>query len=432
MRRLHPAKILVLGYFFYALIGCMILWLPICHLKEAHFLDHFFTAVSAVSTTGLTTIDIGTTYNLFGQCVIAILIQLGGIGYMTFSSFILLCTAQKLSAYRRKVGASTFAFPNHFSIHEFIISVIVFSFICEFIGTCALSFFFWQHGAEQFFWKAIFHSISAFCTAGFSLFGDSLNALQENVWFTFIISSLSILGSLGFIVALDFYKRITGEKDSISFTTKIILVMTLLFLTIGTGVFFFMETISSKHSVWQEWMIGFFQVTSAVTTTGFSTVDIGSLSTPMLILLAFLSTFGAAPSGTGGGIKNTTFATLVSFVKQTLKGKPTTILNHIISASPVKIATVAFIYYVFSLSLALFLIVFFEKGSFLPVFFEAANALNNSGLSMGLTPELTNFGKVIISVLMLMGRVGILTFGVAISSQEDSRSSAYKKAELIT
>lgn len=431
MKRLHPAKILVLGYIFYSIVGCIILSLPVCHREEIHFLDNYFTAISAVSTTGLATIDIGAKYNFLGQLAILIMVQLGGIGYMTFSSFILLCTSQKLSAYRRKIGASTFAFPKDFSFHEFIFSVIIFSFLCELIGAVALSIVFWKQGIDQFIWNGIFHSVSAFCTAGLSLFQDGFISLQTNIECNLIICILMILGSLGFIVSLDFYKKFSREKKDISFTTKVILVSTFLFASIGTILFFSLETITDQSNLFREWMIGFFQVVSAMTTTGFNSVDIGTIIPPMIILLAFLSTFGSAPSGTGGGLKNTSFTTLVFFVKNTLKGKPTTIWNHIIPANRVKIATVAFIYYIFSLSFALFLLSTSEHHNTLSVFFEAVNALNNSGLSMGLTAELTNFGKALICILMLMGRVGILTFGVAISSQAEEKDSLYKKAELI-
>lgn len=433
MNRFHPSKILVLAYLFYSCLGFFILALPICHEKEIPLIDTFFTSVSALSTTGLASIDIGSEYNLLGQIVIIILIQLGGIGYMTFSSFVLLCTSQKLSAYRRKIGASTFAFPKDFSIHEFIKSVIIYSFLCELIGAIILSLFFWSQGIERFIWQGIFHSISSFCTAGISLFKNSFIPFQENIGFIFVVSAQMILGSLGFIVALDFYKKWRKEKKSVSFTTRVILAMTLLFLVGGTLIFFVLETIKYENILFDEWMIAIFQTVSAVTTTGFNSVDIGILSSSMLILLSFLSTFGAAPSGTGGGLKNTAFASLVAFVKNTLKGKPTTLWHHIIPPNRVRIATVAFIWYIFSLSLAFFLLTISE-GSAKPldIFFEAANALNNSGLSTGLTFVLTDFGKCCISFLMIMGRVGVLTFGVAISSHKEETDRVYKKAELIT
>jgi len=432
MKRLHPAKILVLGYLFYSIIGCLLLSLPICQSKSIHFLDTYFTAISAVSTTGLATIDIGSTYNLFGQMVIILLVQLGGIGYMTFSSFIVLCTSQKLSAYRRKIGASSFPLPKDFSIHEFIYSVIIFSSLCELIGAVLLSAVFWHHGVENWLWSGIFHSISAFCTAGLSLFSNGFESFHGSIAVNVIVCTLAVLGSLGFIVALDFYKKWTKQKASLSFTTRVILITTFTFLIGGTVLFFGVEQLSENFSPLQAWLIAMFQVVSATTTTGFNSVDIGTLSAPILILMAFLATFGSAPSGTGGGLKNTTFATLVPFVKNTLKGLPTTLWHHAIAINRVKIATVAFIYYVFSMSIALFILSAFEPHPILDIFFEAANAINNSGLSTGLTEHLTSFGKIFIMFLMFMGRVGVLTFGVAISSQSDEKLFSHKKAELVT
>ena len=236
---------------------------------------------------------------------------------------------------------------------------------------------------------------------------------------------------MGFIVSLDFYQRLTGKKDALSFTTKVILIMSLLFLVLGTVLFFVLAPIEQGETLFQEWMIGLFQVISATTTMGFYTVEISTLSNSMLILLTVLSTFGSAPSGTGGGLKNTAFTTLFAFVKSTLKGKPVSIWNHEIPSKRVKYATVAFIYYIFSLSVGVFLLSISEKLDISAIFFETANALNNSGLSVGITSKLTVFGKVLICILMLMGRVGVLTFGIAISSQKDDKEYKYEKAELI-
>lgn len=434
MRRLHPAKILVLGYLFYSLIGFLCLSLPICHKESVSLIDSYFTAVSSLSTTGLATIDIGNEYNFLGQLIILLLIQLGGIGYMTFSSFVVLCTSQKLSSYRQKIGKSSFPVPQHFSIQEFIISVVVFSFLAELIGAIALSLVFWYKNIDYWLWQGIFHSISAFCTAGLSLFSEGFIPFQRNIACNVIISTLAILGSLGFIVSLDFYKKWTKRGHFLSFTTKVILIMTCSFLTLGTILFFILESISDHATAFDKLLIGFFQVTSATTTTGFNTIDIGTLSPPMIILLGFLSTFGASPSGTGGGQKNTSFATLVAFVKNTLKDHPTTFWRHLIPVNRIKIATVSFIFYVFTLSLSLFVLSLSEHHhqTTISLFFEAANALNNSGLSMGVTSDLTDLGKIFIALLMLMGRVGVLTFGVAISSQTEEKIFTYKKTELIT
>lgn len=431
LKHLHPAKILVIGYLFYSIIGCLLLSLPISHEKPIAFLDNFFTAIAAVSTTGLSTIDLWTNYNFFGQIIILLLIQLGGIGYMTFSSFILLCTTQKLSAYRKKIGASTFSFPKDFSIQEFIGSVILYSLLCELLGAALLSLVFWEHGIESYLWYGIFHSISAFCTAGLSLFNNGFIPFKDNILFNLLISILAILGSLGFIVPLDFYKRFTENKTAISFTTKVILFITFTFLFFGTILFFFLSAPVEETTLSQKWMVSFFQITSATTTMGFYTMDIASLSNSTLILLTFLSTFGSAPSGTGGGLKNTAFASLYAFVKNTLKGQPASLWNHEIPSKRIKIATVAFVYYVFMLSTGVFLLSLTENQSISWIFFEVANALNNSGLSIGFTDKLTDFGKVLIALSMLMGRAGVLTFGIAISSQKDEKNIPYKKAELV-
>lgn len=431
MKNLHPAKILVLAYLFYSIIGCILLSLPFCHKESTSLVDDYFVAISAMTTSGLATVDIGTTFNLLGQIVIFILVQFGGIGYMTFSSFILLCTTGKLTAHRKKIGAKTFSLPKDFSLREFIYHMMVFSIVCEWVGAIALSFLFWKKGVENYIWNGIFHSITSFCTAGLSLFSDSFISYQDDFWINFVISLLALIGSLGFIVSLDCYKKWTKQSDHFSFTSKVILSITALFFVCGALLFYALQSYKFSLTPFAEWLIAFFQTMSALTTTGFNSVDIGTLTPAVLILLAFASTFGAAPSGTGAGLRNTTFASLVAFVKSTLKGDVTTLWHHEIPYKRVKLATVAFIYYVFTLSIILFLLNISEDKEFLSIFFEAVNALNNSGLSMGLTSELTFFGKGLICLLMLMGRVGILTFGIAISSQSEKKI-ARAKAELVT
>ncbi|HSX37897.1 MAG TPA: potassium transporter TrkG [Chlamydiales bacterium] len=432
MKHWHPAKVLVLGYLFYSIIGCLLLSLPFCHKQETTLLDDYFVAISAASTTGLAPIDIGSTYNLLGQIIIVILIQLGGIGYMTFSSCVLLFTTGTLSHYRKKIGSHVLPFPKNFSVKEFIYSIISFTLICEFIGAISLSIVFYMKGVDQFVWYGIFHGVSAFCTAGLSLFSDGFVSFQNDVWLNLIICFLAIFGGLGFIIALDCYKNWTGQEKSFSFTSKVILAVTACFLIFGTFIYFFLEPNpnGSTHSIFQRAMIGFFQIMSASTTVGYNTVDIGMLKTPVLMVLIFCSTFGSAPSGTGGGLKNTAFATLLALVKNTVQDKPITLWNHEIHLKRIKIATVAFIFYSFCIFLSMFLLSCSEKAGFLAIFFEAANALNNSGLSMGLTSNLTVVGKIFLSLLMLIGRAGVLTFGFAISSQREDTVYA-KKAELI-
>ena len=421
LRALHPAKLLVLGYLIYALAGWLLLLLPICHKQPVSILDDFFVAISAVSTTGLATIDIGTVYSFFGQLVLLFLVQLGGLGYMTISSFIILRTTGELTGIRKKLTASNFSLPNDVLMKEFLHHVIIFTFICEAIGAVALSLLFYHAGVVNPIWNGIFHSVSSFSTAGLSLFNDSFVSFQFAGWMNAILITLCVLGSIGFIVCYDFYKKWAGEKDHLFFTTKIILWATSAFLLVGSTLFFFLETPPPGATIFDRWIAALFQIVTATTTTGYNTLDIGSLSSSLLLLLLFCSLFGASPAGTGGGLKNTTFIALLGLVKSIVQMRKSIFFwKHEIPWKRVRIATASSIFYGFILFPILFLLTLFEKGPFLPIFFEAVSALNNLGLSMGLTSNLTFSGKILISLLMLIGRTGVLTFGIAISGKKST------------
>ena len=430
---LHPAKTIVIGYLLYAIVGWLFLLLPICHKKNVPALDHFFTALSAVSTTGLTTVDVGSVYNLFGQALICLMFQVGGIGYMTLISFIYLAIYDKLKNISRKVASASFSLPKDFNIRQFLFHVVVFTLFCEFVGAIALGFIFSNHGIENPIWNGIFHSVSAFCTAGFSLFSDSLVGFKYNISINLTLGILSMLGgSFGFIVLLDFYKIIRGERKRLLFTSKVIMAYSLGFIFLGTLIFFFLEGPDDSHSVYQKILTSFFQVMSASTTAGFNTLHIEDLTHASIILLFFLIFFGASPSGTGGGLKSTTFSALVALVKSTLQGKDSvTLWQRKIGLKPLRWATSSFTFYMFVVLCAVFFLDLTENKDFLPILFESASAMGTVGLSMGITSDLTSWGKGIICLLMLMGRSGVLTFAIAILNEKKEDTKFIKEGELV-
>lgn len=416
LEEVHPAKLLLVGYFLYILAGWVILLLPICQKTTVHPIDHLFTAASSVSTTGLATLPIGESYSFLGQLAILIMIQLGGFGYATVGSFIVISTMQRMSSVQEKVSSQIFPLPRGFVIHDFIKHVIAYTLVCEAIGALILAYFFKEHGFSDALWEGVFHSVSAFSTAGISLFSNSFESYQDSYLINLTLSCLCILGGMGFIVWVDLYKRLTGKNDHTSFTTRIIASVTFWFLVIGTTLFFLTTDFPEDQALPQKILASFFQTMTSSTTAGFNTIPIGSVSYSAIILLLFLMTFGSSPSGTGGGLKSTTFAALLGHVKSTLNGKDhTTFWQHEIAPKRMQIATSSFIYYLFVLATTLFFLTIWEDKPFLPLLFEAASALTTCGLSMGITSELSNFGKSLIILLMFMGRVGILTFGIAIT-----------------
>jgi len=199
---MHPVRHVVIGYLIYILIGWILLCLPFLHKAGAvaSILDHLFISTSAVSTTGLVTVSVSGTYNIAGQIIVLILIQLGGIGYMTFGSFVFLAQRKPLSKERMNIANVVFALPESFKVYKFIKSVIIFTASIEIVGAIILYALFRKAGVEDAFWSAIFHSISSLCTAGFGLYDNSFENYPSNFGLNIVIAVLSYLGAVGFIV----------------------------------------------------------------------------------------------------------------------------------------------------------------------------------------------------------------------------------------
>ena len=415
LRIANPVRLVIMGYMSYIFIGFVLLCLPFMHKNYVPVLDNLFIATSAVSTTGLTTVTVVNDYNFWGQLVILLLIQLGGIGYMTFSSFVILSTKKYLNDRTKNVAETVFSIPKNFRIEKFIISVISFSAIVEFLGAIGLLFVFWRAGVENPIWSAIFHSVSAFCTAGFSLFPNSFESLANNFGLNAIISTLSITGAMGFIVCVDVWRLIRGKIKRITLTTKVILSMTFWLLVIGGALMFLTESYGGRVGPENRILFSFFQSMTALTTVGFNTVTVSTMSKSAIMLICILMIIGASPSGTGGGLKTTTFSAIWGLMKSTIKGdKNVRIWGATVPEDRIKTAVATLSFYISTLVIGTYLLTLTESGSFLDIFFEAASALGTVGLSMGITTALTVLGKLIIILMMYIGRVGPLTFGIAL------------------
>ena len=309
LRGVAPVKVVLFGYLACVIIGWVLLSLPIAQtLPGTSALDHLFIATSAVSTTGLATISPSGAYSLFGELVILLLIQIGGIGYMTMGSFIVLARGRSLSASRERLLASDFAMPKTFALSEFIGGVVIFTLVFETLGTLALWALFAQAGVASAGYQAVFHAISAFCTAGFSLFDTSLEAFAGNAGVNAVVAVLAYLGAIGFIVAVDVWRVSVGRQERLTFTSRIILRLTLLLTVAGTAGLFLTEQTSLAEAPALRLMESFFQAMTAMTTVGFNTVPIGTLSQGAMVLVLLLMIVGASPSGTGGGVKTTTLS----------------------------------------------------------------------------------------------------------------------------
>lgn len=451
MHRTSPVKLVLLGYLSYALIGWAALCLPICQSESVSALDNLFTASSAMSTTGLATVNVPATYSFWGELVILSLIQLGGIGYMTLGSFVVLTGTRTLSRFREDMVRTAFALPAGFKPALFVRNVILFTLSVEAIGAVLLYFAFDAAGADlraaeepigasfqgqaSVAWQSIFHSISAFCTAGFSLFPDSLEAYRANVWINLIISKLSLLGALGFIVMSDLAASFAGTRRRITLTTRIILQFTFSVIFGGAAILFFAEPTIAQLPNEQRLLAAWFQSMTAMTTVGFNTLPYGVMSAGPMLLVIALMVIGASPSGTGGGLKSTSVSAVWATMRSVLLGQEAiTFHGNVIPNHRLHAAYASLGFYVVTLFVGSLLLLLSESPpaslaqavaeeldsawAFEDYMFESASALGTVGISRGVTGDLTSLGKLIVVGLMLIGRIGPLTFSLALLGRE--------------
>jgi len=418
LRNLHPAKMVLLGYLSYDVVGWLLLCLPFVQRGPGvKALDNLFIATSALSTTGLTTVSVSDCYNFLGQLIVLALIQLGGIGYMTLGSFIILSRKKELSITRAKIGEAVFSLPKSFRIDKFIRSVIMFTLVIEALGTAALYPLFRKAGDPNALWSAVFHSVSAFCTAGFSLYNSSFEAYANNFWLNVVVAILSYLGAIGFIVCVDYWRVLRGKIQAVTLTSKIILRCTLYLTVVGTALLFLFEPTLQAKPADDRLLAAFFQAMSAMTTVGFNTISIGQLSRASLLVLTILMVIGASPSGTGGGLKSTTFSALIGVMLSAIRGKQEVrFWNRPIPLERIWMAIAALGFYLLALVLGTYLLELTESFKFEQNLFEVASGLGTVGLSTGITAALSNLGRIVVTFMMFCGRVGPLTFGIALFS----------------
>lgn len=415
--RMNPVRQVTFGYLSYAVLGWILLSFPICQTStgKVDALAALFTSTSALSTTGLGVVSTGDDFNFLGQVVILLLIQIGGIGYMTFSSFICLVHSKPLSPARQAVGKTVFNIPDGFKIDKFIGSVLIFTLVIEFLGAMALWVVFHNIGVDNALWSAVFHSISAFCTAGFSLYNNNIEGFSGNVWINFILGILCYAGAIGFIVFVDFWRYARGKTASITLTSRIIFAVTAWIMVIGTFLIFISEPAIRSLPPLERLMAAFFQVMSASTTTGYNSIAIGGLSPASLFLLIIIMIIGASPAGTGGGLKTTTLSALIGVVRSVFAGREkVTFYKREIPEARIRAAIATLAFYTTCLFVGCYLLTLTDQHSFLSLFFEGASALGTVGLSTGITASLSTLGQVIIILMMFIGRVGPIVFGIAL------------------
>ncbi len=410
-----PQFQLVLGFALLVALGWGLLCLPFSQRSPVGALDALFMATSAVSTTGLVTVDLAQRFTVFGLGVVLLLFQLGGIGYMTLISYLLFRTSTRLSEWQLRLIGAEYDVPKTFKPADFVRAALLFSAAMEVLGCIGFGALFHQSGYRGWtlIGQSIFHSVSAYCTAGFSLLPNGFVAFRDVPAANLLVAALALAGSLGFITVTDIAYRLRGQTRALSFTTQIVVVGMLILLTGGTLLFALTEPALDAGQ--SRWWPAFFQVMSAMTTVGFNTVDLAGFGLPILLITIFLMYVGASPAGTSGGLKITTLTAMLAVLKSRLLGhRRITFLGRRIPFERLYVATASFGLYTSLIFAATFLLSLTETAALEDMLFEVCSALGTVGLSTGLTPQLSPAGKYCLIALMFVGRMGILTFGLAL------------------
>ncbi|KKO19479.1 MAG: hypothetical protein DCC43_03460 [Candidatus Brocadia sp.] len=422
---LSPHRLLLIGFITIILAGSLLLTLPVALARgtgeSQPFIDALFTATSAVSTTGLTLVDVGSFYSLFGQIVILTLVQIGGLGYMIFIVLVMSGLGIRLSLSGKLILQESLTSPPYEEVLRFSKMVVFVTFAFEFLGAAVLSLYWMKDFSVQHaIYLGIFHSVSAFCTAGFSLFPDNLCSCRDSMVINITIDALCISGSIGFVVLYDIYYAIFGKLKEdeppkrLLVHTKLVLLMLPALFMIGFLMVFISEW--STPLSWKDRLLTCaFQVISASTTTGFNTVETGAMKTLGLASVIFLMYIGASPGGTGGGVKTTTFGLSISSVISVISQHDELIVfgRHISSRVKDKALAICAIALLL-IMLDVFILSVTEKASFMEIVFETVSAFGTVGLSAGITASLSVTGKAVLLTTMLIGRVGPLAVGYSI------------------
>ena len=292
-----PARVVLIGYASYVFLTWVLLCLPIAWQGESISpLDNLFIATSAISTTGLITVNSPDAYYFFGELVVACAFQVGGLGYMTLGSFVILAREKPLPTVRQQIGETVFSLPERFDLRLFLKHTIIFTVLVEIAGFIGLYIAFSLDQVPNALWAAIFHSISAFCTAGFSVFPNSLENFRDNLLVNVVVTCLSLLGAIGFIVITDVWLSFRNRTRAITLTTKIILSATFSVIAIGWVFLFFTDPSLVELPLGERLMASGFQSMTAMTTVGFNTHPIGSLGAAPVLVMVILMVIGASPS----------------------------------------------------------------------------------------------------------------------------------------
>lgn len=419
---LNTAELLVLGFAGVILLGAILLSLPFASNsgESVGFINALFTASSAVAVTGLVVVDTSAHWTIYGQVIILILIQIGGLGIILMGTLFALIIGRKISFRQRMVMQEAMNKITVNGVVRLAKYILITTFTVEGIGAVILATRFVPlYGWIEGLWFSVFHSISAFCNAGFDLFGNSLVNFVEDPIVTLTISLLIIIGGLGFVVIFELLERKGWKKMSLH--SKIALSMTGFLLVLGFIIVMALEFNNPNTmgglSTSGKFLSGFFHSVTP-RTAGFNTLPMDQLTMGTVVMTMAFMFIGAGSAGTAGGVKVTTIGVIIALVISTLRGRkdaeswgrklPRDLINKALT-----ILTIAFLWVI----VATFILSVSEQASFMDIFFEVISAFGTVGLSLGMTSSLSTVGKIVLTITMFVGRIGPLTLFMALAQR---------------
>lgn len=426
IKSLSATRLLLFGYCSVILLGTALLSLPaaVREPEDASIFTAFFTSTSAACVTGLILEDTWSHWSLFGQAVILGLIQVGGLGFMTVCITAVSVTHRKIGMSSRIIMQNAISAPHMGGIVRMTRFVFLGTLATEALGALLLSLHFVPRlGFGTGLWYAVFHSISAFCNAGFDLMGrdgafSSLTTVADSPLVNLTIMSLIVIGGLGFLVWADLL-HVRFHLSRLTLHSKIVLTVTAVLIAVGGLLLFLLEMggkAMAEMPLWEKWQAAFFQAIT-VRTAGFNTLELSSMTEASLFVMVLLMMIGGSPGSTAGGIKTTTFAVLVLSVVTTRKNRRyTEAFGRRMEEGITRTAVCVFMSYLTLVCAVSIIISHMESLPVLITLFESVSAIATVGVTYGITPEVSQFSAFLLAILMIFGRVGSLTMLRAIWS----------------
>jgi trk/ktr system potassium uptake protein len=438
--KITAAQVVPAAFLVAILFGALLLMLPFATrtAQGIRFIDALFTMTSAVCVTGLIVLDTPKDFTLFGQWVILLGIQAGGLGYSTMATVLLLTLGRRIGLRQRMMMMEVLSTLSMEGLVRFVKIILAITLIVEGLGAAILAIrFAFEMEPLKALYFGLFHAVSAFNNAGFSLFSENLISYRSDVLVNLTISILIVLGGLGYLVFRDLLDNIRGHRFRLSTHTKLVLLVTAVLITVGTLGIWGFEILNTKTlaplPVGQQLLAAYFHSVSA-RTAGFNTIDLSVMGKPALYLIILLMIVGGSPGSTAGGIKTTTFGIICASIWGTLKGRADVMMFHRRIPPPMVIKSFVLAVLGWGLITGFTMVLAYtESQEFLRILFEVASAAGTVGLSTGdggvlsFSALFSDFGKGVIMMSMILGRLGPLALGLfAVRTHEELR---YRYAE---